>query len=96
MIRQRHSTANAVRRLLQIHHFHAVAALPVTRGDRGALAAHHSQATGGGSVRTLALLLRLPGPVLGLALGREWFRERGRQPAGVLLDDVFASLRPRG
>ena len=66
------------------------------RAKRAALAAHHSQATGGGSVRTLALLLRLPGPVLGLALGREWFRERGRQPAGVLLDDVFASLRPRG
>ncbi len=63
---------------------------------RDALAAHSSQATGGGSVRTLALLLRLPGPVLGLALGREWFRERGRQPTGVLLDDVFASLRPRG
>jgi LmbE family N-acetylglucosaminyl deacetylase len=63
---------------------------------RAALAAHHSQASGGGSVRTVALLLRLPGPVLGLALGREWFRERGRQPAGVLLDDVFASLRPRG
>jgi len=60
---------------------------------RAALAAHTSQATGGGSVRTLALLLRLPRPVLGLALGREWFRERGRAPGGDLLDDVFASLR---
>lgn len=60
---------------------------------RGALAAHASQATGGGSVRTVALLLRLPKPVLGLALGREWFRERGRRPSGGLLDDVFASLR---
>jgi LmbE family N-acetylglucosaminyl deacetylase len=60
---------------------------------RAALAAHASQATGGSSVRTLALLLRLPGPVLGLALGREWFRERGRAPEGELLDDVFASLR---
>ncbi len=60
---------------------------------RAALAAHASQATGGGSVRTVALLLRLPKPVLGLALGREWFRERDRSPSGGLLDDVFASLR---
>lgn len=60
---------------------------------RAALAAHASQATGGSSVRTVALLLRLPKPVLGLALGREWFRERGRSPSGALLDDVFASLR---
>ena len=60
---------------------------------RAALAAHASQATGGTSVRTLTLLLRLPRPVLGLALGREWFRERGRSPGGALLDDVFASLR---
>lgn len=60
---------------------------------RAALAAHASQASGGASVRTLALLLRLPRPVLGLALGREWFRERGRTVDGGLLDDVFASLR---
>jgi LmbE family N-acetylglucosaminyl deacetylase len=60
---------------------------------RDALAAHASQATGGGSVRTVALLLRLPRPVLGLALGREWFRERGRPVTAELLDDVFASLR---
>ncbi len=60
---------------------------------RAALAAHASQAGGGRSIRTVALLLRLPGPVLGLALGREWFRERGRPAAADLLDDVFASLR---
>lgn len=60
---------------------------------RASLAAHHSQTTGGGSVRTLTLLLRLPGPVLGLALGREWFRERGRAVPATPLDDVFASLR---
>jgi LmbE family N-acetylglucosaminyl deacetylase len=60
---------------------------------RAALAAHASQASGGRSVRTVALLLQLPRPVLGLALGREWFRERGRPAAADLLDDVFASLR---
>jgi LmbE family N-acetylglucosaminyl deacetylase len=60
---------------------------------RAALSAHASQATGGSSVRTMALLLRLPRPVLGLVLGREWYRERGRPPGGPLLDDVFATLR---
>lgn len=61
---------------------------------RAALAAHHSQTTGGGSVRTVGLLLRLPSALLGPVLGREWFREPGRPPSsGPLLDDVFASLR---
>jgi LmbE family N-acetylglucosaminyl deacetylase len=72
---------------------HRVDVRPHLGAKRAALAAHASQATGGSSVRTVALLLRLPRPVLGLALGREWFRERGRPPGSVLLDDVFASLR---
>ena len=60
---------------------------------RAALAAHASQTMGGGSVRTVRLLLRLPRPLLGLAVGWEWFRERGRPAGGPLLDDIFASLR---
>ena len=72
---------------------HAVDVRRHLRAKRDALAAHATQASGGGSVRTVALLLRLPGPVLGLALGREWFRERGRAAPERLLDDVFASLR---
>lgn len=56
-----------------------------------ALAAHASQATGG--PRTLSLLLRLPRPLRRLVLGHEWFREVGRIPDGVLLDDIFATLR---
>ncbi len=63
------------------------------RAKRAALSAHRSQATGGDSVRTVALLLGLPGPLLGPVLGREWFRERGREPSSELLEDVFASLR---
>jgi LmbE family N-acetylglucosaminyl deacetylase len=59
---------------------------------RAALAAHRSQTTGA-SVRTVGLLLHLPGPLLAPVLGREWFRERGRTPGRTLLDDVFASLR---
>ena len=68
-----------------------------------ALAAHHSQTSGGGSVRTVALLLRLPRPLLAPVLGREWFREvsQGRavpesaagDPGQPLRDDIFASLR---
>jgi LmbE family N-acetylglucosaminyl deacetylase len=58
---------------------------------RAALAAHATQATGG--VRTVAVLLRLPAPLVAPVLGREWFVETGRTPAPPLLDDVFASLR---
>jgi LmbE family N-acetylglucosaminyl deacetylase len=45
---------------------------------RAAMRAHASQAGGGGGVRTLALLLRLPGPLFRLALGREFYVERAR------------------
>jgi LmbE family N-acetylglucosaminyl deacetylase len=57
------------------------------------LGAHASQGSGGDSVRTLALLLRLPRRLRRRVLGTEWFREVGRVPDGRLLDDVFASCR---
>lgn len=57
-----------------------------------ALAAHHSQTTGGG--RTVRLLLAMRGPLGRKVLGREWFREPGRPP-GPVVDDVFDSLRTR-
>jgi len=60
---------------------------------KASLAAHTSQTTGGRGVRTVALLLRLPTPLLRRAIGWEWFREHGRPPGDPLLDDVFASLR---
>lgn len=72
---------------------HRVDVRPHLRAKTASLAAHHSQTTGGGSWRTVSLLLRLPQAVKGLALGHEWFRERERCPGGPLLDDVFASLR---
>ena len=59
---------------------------------KASLAAHASQTSGGRGVRTVALLLRLPDPLLRRVLGHEWYRERGRTP-GPLLDDVFATLR---
>lgn len=60
---------------------------------RAAMAAHATQTTADAGIRTLAIFLRLPRFLLRGALGREWFVEIGRQPAGELLDDVFATLR---
>lgn len=60
------------------------------------LRAHASQAGGAQGVRTLALLLRLPRPLRRRVLGTEWFREVGRAPSTVLLDDIFATLRAGG
>jgi len=57
---------------------------------RAAMRAHASQA--GGGIRTLAILIRLPAPLFRLALGHEWFVERGRA-VGVPLDDIFATIR---
>jgi LmbE family N-acetylglucosaminyl deacetylase len=42
---------------------------------RAALRAHASQATADGSIRTLAALTRLPGPLAGLLLGTEYYCE---------------------
>lgn len=61
---------------------------------RRSMQAHVSQA--GGGVRTLAILLRLPGPLFRLVLGREWFTERGRLPGPrPRSGDVFSALRRR-
>jgi LmbE family N-acetylglucosaminyl deacetylase len=49
---------------------------------RAALAAHQSQVNGTGrSARVYRVLFRLPVPVFGLLLGREWFVEPGAAPA---------------
>ncbi|MBW8483027.1 PIG-L deacetylase family protein [Actinomadura parmotrematis] len=50
---------------------------------RASMAAHASQATGGGSVRTLAALLRLPGPLFRRALGTEYYVRRDLPPGEV-------------
>ena len=63
-----------------------------TPAKRAAMAAHASQATADSGDRTLAALLRLPGPLYRLVLGREWFVQRGRAGGAPLLDDVFAGL----
>ena len=60
---------------------------------RAAMKAHRSQATGGETERTLALLLSLPSPVFRIVAGREWFVEVGRNPGRRRLDDLLVSLR---
>ena len=60
---------------------------------RASIAAHVSQAGADEGTRTLAVLLRLPQPLFRLALGHEWYVERGRSPGAPLLDDVFATVR---
>lgn len=62
---------------------------------RAALAAHVSQSTSESGLRTVAFFLRLPGPLFRLALGHEWFVERGRRPTHPLCDDLFATLADR-
>lgn len=72
---------------------HAVDVRPYLRAKRAALAAHASQGTGGGSIRTVTLLLKVPNWLAAPVLGTEWFREAGRTPSQPLLDDIFATLR---
>ncbi len=57
------------------------------------LAAHASQRTGGSGFRTVSMLCRLPRPLARLVLGREWFREVGRDPGARPIDDIFATCR---
>lgn len=72
---------------------HAVDVRGHLRAKRLALAAHASQGTGGGSIRTVTLLLKVPDWLAAPVLGTEWFREAGREPREPLLDDIFATLR---
>ncbi len=74
---------------------HKVDVRAYTDRKRAAMAAHASQATADTGDRTLAALLRLPGPLYRRVLGREWFVERGRPAGRPLLDDVLATLRQR-
>lgn len=64
---------------------------------RAALAAHASQATADDGPRTIAVLLRLPTPVLRLLMGREWFGAPGRSgwttKQKLLVNSVFGQPR---
>jgi len=61
---------------------------------RAAMAAHVSQAGVDQGIRTLRLLLALPGWLFALAVGHEWFTDRSARPGRC--DDVFAGVRADG
>lgn len=60
---------------------------------RAALAAHVSQATADGEVRSLAGMLRLPAPLFRIAFGREWFVEVGRSPGRRRARELLEPVR---
>ncbi len=70
---------------------HRVDVRAYARAKRASLGAHATQATGGDSVRTLAVLRRLPWPLFGWVLGTEWFVQRDLPP-GTRLDHPLAGL----
>ncbi|MCW2855404.1 MAG: hypothetical protein JWR52_1019 [Marmoricola sp.] len=57
------------------------------------LSEHASQRTGGSGFRTVSMLCGLPRPLARLVLGREWFREVGREPGAGPIEDIFATCR---
>ncbi|MET8001774.1 PIG-L deacetylase family protein [Nonomuraea glycinis] len=67
---------------------HRVNVRRFARQKRAAMAAHVSQASGGESDRTLAVMLKVPGPVYRLVFGTEWFVRRDLPP-GTRLDHPF-------
>jgi LmbE family N-acetylglucosaminyl deacetylase len=71
-LRKAYSASSAITHRVNVRRF--------ARQKQRALAAHHSQVTGTGRLSAvMRLLVRLPVPVFGLLLGREWFvdsRER--------------------
>jgi LmbE family N-acetylglucosaminyl deacetylase len=74
---------------------HRVDVRGYVRPKREAMRAHASQSTQdatAGDERSLAWMLRLPGPLFRLAFGHEWFVEVGRTPARTALTDVLADL----
>jgi LmbE family N-acetylglucosaminyl deacetylase len=75
---------------------HEIDVRPWLPAKLAALAAHASQTGGGGDVRTIRLLSRLPRPLALRVLGREWFLEEtvgdGNLNARNRADDIF--VRP--
>ncbi|WP_043263174.1 PIG-L deacetylase family protein [Streptomyces sp. CT34] len=73
-LRTAYSPRSAITHTLRVRRF--------ARQKRAALAAHRSQVAGSGRPATvMRTLIRLPAPVFGLLLGREWFAEVVVRPA---------------
>lgn len=73
---------------------HRIDVRPQLAAKRAALAAHASQASTDEGIRTLRLLLGLPGWLFALVMGHEWFTDRTAAGPGRC-DDVFAGVRGR-
>lgn len=67
---------------------HRVNVRRYARQKRASMAAHASQASGGDSDRTLAVMLKVPGPLYRLVFGTEWFVRRDLPP-GTRLTHPF-------
>ena len=73
---------------------HTVDVRKFARRKQAALAAHRSQVGGTGRLSpVLRALVRLPAPLFGLLLGREWFAEVGSVPAAAAGTDALRSTR---
>ncbi len=72
---------------------HRVNVRRYARQKRASMAAHASQAAGGDGERTLAVMLRIPGPLYRLVFGTEWFVRRDLPPGTRLRHpfDAFPS-----
>ncbi|MEE1942314.1 PIG-L family deacetylase [Streptomyces sp. TRM 70361] len=73
---------------------HTVDVRRFARHKQAALAAHRSQVTGPGRLSPLLrALVRLPAPLFGLLLGREWYTEVATAPAPRTADGTFRTAR---
>lgn len=70
---------------------HRISVQAYAQQKRAALACHRSQTEGGRGIRTVTLLLRLPGPIFRFVCGTEWFVEYGATVTDAPLTDFFAS-----
>jgi LmbE family N-acetylglucosaminyl deacetylase len=70
---------------------HRVNVRKYAKVKRASMAAHASQATGGDGDRTLAVMLRIPGPLYRLIFGTEWYVRRDL-PAGTRMTHPFDGL----
>ena len=71
---------------------HRVSVWRYAAAKRAAMRAHASQASGGGSERTLAALLRVPRPLYDVVFGREWYRDPALEPGARVRRDIFEDL----
>ncbi|MFI6905870.1 PIG-L deacetylase family protein [Nonomuraea sp. NPDC050394] len=70
---------------------HRVNVRKYTKQKRASMEAHVSQASGGDSDRTLAVMLKIPGPLYRLVFGTEWFVRRD-VPPGTRLTHPFEQV----